>query len=66
MSLPAQDIAWGQFDQGVERLRGLRIGLLLDAGCGLPVEPEVRAAVEQAARWLEQAGAHRRAHAAPS
>ena len=58
MALPAQDIAWGQFDQGVGHLRGLRIGLLLDAGCGLPVEPEVRAAVEQAARWLEQAGAH--------
>lgn len=58
MALPAQDIAWGQFDQGVGHLRGLRIGLLLDAGCGLPVEPEVRAAVEQAARWLEQASAH--------
>ncbi|MHB1411298.1 MAG: amidase [Acidovorax defluvii] len=57
MALPAQDIAWGQFDQGVGHLRGLRIGLLLDAGCGLPVQPEVRAAVEQAARWLEQAGA---------
>ena len=35
MALPAQDIAWGQFDQGVGHLRGLRIGLLLDAGCGL-------------------------------
>jgi Asp-tRNA(Asn)/Glu-tRNA(Gln) amidotransferase A subunit family amidase len=58
MALPAQDIAWGQFDQGAEHLRGLRIGLLLEAGCGLAVEPEVRAAVEQAARWLEQAGAH--------
>ena len=58
MALPAQDIAWGQFDQGVGHLRGLRIGLLLDAGCGLPVQPEVRAAVEQAARWLERAGAH--------
>ena len=58
MSLPAQDIAWNQFNQGAERLRGLRIGLLLEAGCGLAVEPEVRAAVEQAARWLEQAGAH--------
>src|SRR6218665_2633370 len=43
MSLPAQDIAWSQFDQGAERLRGLRIGLLLDAGCGLAPEPEVTA-----------------------
>jgi Asp-tRNA(Asn)/Glu-tRNA(Gln) amidotransferase A subunit family amidase len=44
MSLPYQAIAWGEYDQSVQRLRGLRIGLLLDAGCGLPVEPEVRAA----------------------
>ena len=57
MSLPAQDIAWSAFDQGVQRLRGLRLGLLLDAGCGLPVEAEVRAAVEHAARLFEQAGA---------
>ena len=45
MSLPYQPIAWGEYDQGVQRLRGLRLGLLLDAGCGLPVEDEVRAAV---------------------
>ena len=57
MSLPCQDIAWDNFDCGVERLRGLRIGLLLDAGCGLAVEPEVRAAIEQAARVFEAAGA---------
>jgi len=58
MSLPWQDIAWSQFDAGTEALRGLRIGLLLDAGCGLQVEPEVRAAVERAAALLAQAGAH--------
>ena len=57
MGLPYQAIAWDQFDRGAERLRGLRIGLLLDAGCGLPVEPEVRAAIEAAARLFEQAGA---------
>ena len=57
MALPAQDIAWGQFDQGVGHLRGLRIGLLLEAGCGLGVEPEVKAAVEHAARLMEAAGA---------
>ncbi len=57
MSLPYQTIAWGEYDQGVQRLRGLRLGLLLDAGCGLPVEAEVRAAVEHAARLFEQAGA---------
>ena len=57
MSLPYQAIAWDQFDRGSDRLRGLRIGLLLDAGCGLPVEPEVRAAILAAARLFEQAGA---------
>ena len=57
MSLPYQPIAWGEYDQGMQRLRGLRLGLLLDAGCGLPVEDEVRAAVEHAARVFEQAGA---------
>ncbi|MBX3588885.1 MAG: amidase [Ramlibacter sp.] len=57
MSLPWQDIAWHDFDQGTDKLRGLRIGLLLEAGCGLAVEPEVRAAVVQAARLFERAGA---------
>jgi aspartyl-tRNA(Asn)/glutamyl-tRNA(Gln) amidotransferase subunit A len=57
MSLPAQDIAWASFDAGVEKLRGLRIGLLLEAGCGLAVEPEVRAAIERAALMFERAGA---------
>jgi aspartyl-tRNA(Asn)/glutamyl-tRNA(Gln) amidotransferase subunit A len=31
-------------------LRGLRFGLLMDAGCGLPVDAETAAAVETAAR----------------
>ncbi len=57
MSLPYQTIAWDQFDQGVDFVRGLKIGLLLDAGCGLPVEPEVRAAIERAAQIFERAGA---------
>jgi aspartyl-tRNA(Asn)/glutamyl-tRNA(Gln) amidotransferase subunit A len=57
MSLPPQPIPWEQFDLGAEKLKGLRIGLLLDAGCGLAVDPEVRAAVEDAARRFERAGA---------
>jgi aspartyl-tRNA(Asn)/glutamyl-tRNA(Gln) amidotransferase subunit A len=57
MSLPAQDIAWASFDVGAEHLHGLRIGLLLDAGCGLAVDAEIRAAVEEAARQFERAGA---------
>jgi len=39
-------------------VRGLKLGLLLDAGWGLPVEPEVAAAAQAAARCFEQAGAH--------
>jgi aspartyl-tRNA(Asn)/glutamyl-tRNA(Gln) amidotransferase subunit A len=54
MNLPPQDIAWTQLERDV---RGLKIGLLMDAGWGLPAEPEVRAAVEAAARAFEAAGA---------
>ena len=38
-------------------LKGLRIGLMLEAGCGAPPTPQVRAAVERAARDFEAAGA---------
>jgi aspartyl-tRNA(Asn)/glutamyl-tRNA(Gln) amidotransferase subunit A len=54
MSLPYQDIDWLSLDREV---KGLRIGLLMDAGWGLVVEPEVRAAVEAAAAAFEAAGA---------
>jgi aspartyl-tRNA(Asn)/glutamyl-tRNA(Gln) amidotransferase subunit A len=57
MSLPHQEIDWATFDQGAGKLKGLRVGLLLEAGCGLAVEAEVRVAVENAARLFEQAGA---------
>ncbi|MFM8610513.1 MAG: amidase [Burkholderiaceae bacterium] len=63
MSLPAQDIAWSDLTlddapaRSVASLKGLRIGLLLEAGCGLPVDAEVRAAVQRAARVFEAAGA---------
>jgi aspartyl-tRNA(Asn)/glutamyl-tRNA(Gln) amidotransferase subunit A len=36
---------------------GMRVGLLLDAGCGIPVDPEVRRVVEGAAKQLAAAGA---------
>jgi aspartyl-tRNA(Asn)/glutamyl-tRNA(Gln) amidotransferase subunit A len=57
MSLPPQEIDWDAFDAAADHLRGLRIGLLLDAGCGLAVDPEIRQAVEHAARLFERAGA---------
>ena len=58
MSVAYQALAWDEFDQGTKLLRGLKIGLLLDAGCGMAVQPEVRAAIEHAAQLFERAGAH--------
>jgi Asp-tRNA(Asn)/Glu-tRNA(Gln) amidotransferase A subunit family amidase len=54
MSLPHQVIAWDDIERDV---KGLRIGLQLDAGWGLPVEPAVRQAVQAAAHALEADGA---------
>ncbi|WP_377296746.1 amidase [Rhizobium sp. SGZ-381] len=53
-SLPPNDLDWLDFDVDV---RGLKIGLMLDAGTGLAAEQEVQDAVVAAARLLEQAGA---------
>ena len=39
-------------------LKGLKLGLLLEAGAALPPTPEVKAAIERAARDFEAAGAH--------
>ena len=54
MSLPPAAIDWTHLQRGV---RGLRIGLLMDAGWGLSVEPETAAAVRAAAHAFEAAGA---------
>src|SRR5215467_4035506 len=54
MSLPHQPIAWQDLELDV---KGLKLGLLLEAGLGLPVEPEVAAAVTEAAKRFEAAGA---------
>jgi len=54
MSLPYQAIEWTALERDV---RGLKFGLQMEAGWGLPVDPEVRAAVEAAARDFERAGA---------
>ena len=54
MSLPYQAIDW----QDLERdLRGLKVGLLMDAGWGLPLDPEVRASIEAAAALFAAEGA---------
>ena len=54
MSLPPADIDWSA---GPLEPKGLKIGLHLDAGSGLPVEAETKAAVEAAARLFALAGA---------
>jgi Asp-tRNA(Asn)/Glu-tRNA(Gln) amidotransferase A subunit family amidase len=54
MSLPPQDIAWTALDRP---LKGLRIGLLLDGGWGLPLEPQIAQAVQAAAQLFEREGA---------
>jgi Asp-tRNA(Asn)/Glu-tRNA(Gln) amidotransferase A subunit family amidase len=53
-SLPFQALDW---DAPAREPRGLRVGLWIDAGWGLPVAPEVAAVVEAAARTFERAGA---------
>lgn len=57
MNLPPQRIDWAATWKKPKPLRGLRIGLLLDAGCGLPVAPPIRSAIEDAARRFEAEGA---------
>lgn len=54
MSLPYQPISWLEL---ARPLRGLKIGLMMDAGWGLPVDPEVADAVQGAAKAFEAAGA---------
>jgi aspartyl-tRNA(Asn)/glutamyl-tRNA(Gln) amidotransferase subunit A len=64
LSLPdVRDYAsleYEQLDWTVEPalLKGLRVGLMMEAGCGVAPTPEVSAAVERAARDFEAAGAH--------
>lgn len=57
MSLPFEAIAWDDWDTPLSHLDGVHIGLLLDAGCGLPVDTQVQSAVLRAAHLFEGAGA---------
>jgi Asp-tRNA(Asn)/Glu-tRNA(Gln) amidotransferase A subunit family amidase len=54
MSLPPAEL---DFTNLTLDLKGLRIGHLQEAGAGLPVDPEVAAAVADAARLFAEAGA---------
>jgi aspartyl-tRNA(Asn)/glutamyl-tRNA(Gln) amidotransferase subunit A len=54
MSLPPADLPWLDLDREV---KGLKIGVMMEAGVGLPLDPETRAAVERAAKLFAEAGA---------
>ncbi|ATN35726.1 amidase [Rhizobium sp. ACO-34A] len=53
-SLPPNDFDW--MDHEID-VRGMKIGVMLDAGCGLAVDMEIRDAVLAAAKRFEDAGA---------
>ena len=53
--LPPAELPWLALDDA--DVRGLRVGLMMEAGCGSAAEPEVAAAVTAAARLFEQGGA---------
>jgi aspartyl-tRNA(Asn)/glutamyl-tRNA(Gln) amidotransferase subunit A len=56
MNLPPEDVPWHELDLSVA-LRELRIGLLLDVGVGMSLDPEVEGAIYRAARRFEKEGA---------
>jgi Asp-tRNA(Asn)/Glu-tRNA(Gln) amidotransferase A subunit family amidase len=55
MNLPPENIDWSNLSGFSPK--GLRIGLMLDLGFGLPLDPEVRAVAVAAAKAFEAAGA---------
>lgn len=54
MSLPFQDVPWLDLDVS---LKGLKLGVMMEAGVGLTLDPEIRACVEAAAEAFRAAGA---------
>lgn len=54
MRLPPEVIDWHNLNVDI---RGLRLGVMMEAGCGLPLDNEIRHHVEQAAKQLEAVGA---------
>ena len=55
--LPYQALPWLDTEPLDKAVKGKRIGLQLDAGWGLPVDADICAAVQDAARRFEAAGA---------
>jgi Asp-tRNA(Asn)/Glu-tRNA(Gln) amidotransferase A subunit family amidase len=55
MSLPYEERDWAGLLGG--EIRGVKLGLMLDIGAGMPPRPAVRNAIERAAKTFEAAGA---------
>ncbi len=53
-SVEYQELEW---DVPPAEVKGMKIGLMMDAGCGIEAEPEVKAAVLAAAKRFEDQGA---------
>ena len=56
-ALPPSDLPWDDIGPSTPDVGGLRVGLMLDAGCGMPVDPEVAEAVAHAAQAFAEGGA---------
>jgi aspartyl-tRNA(Asn)/glutamyl-tRNA(Gln) amidotransferase subunit A len=56
-ALAPTDLPWTDVGRASLDVRGLRIGVLLEAGCGMAVDPEVTRVVTDAARLFQDAGA---------
>ncbi|MGO4392314.1 amidase [Variovorax sp. M-6] len=55
--LPPAAIDWMAFEVDPSFLAGKRVALQMDAGCGLPLDPQIAEAVRRAAKRIEAAGA---------
>jgi len=53
-SLPPNEIDWSALEIN---LKGLRIGLMMEIGAGMALDPEIAAAITKAAKLFEAAGA---------
>jgi aspartyl-tRNA(Asn)/glutamyl-tRNA(Gln) amidotransferase subunit A len=56
-ALPPENLPWGEVGLASLDVQGLRVGLQLDSGCGLPVDPQIARIVAKAAQTFEAAGA---------
>ena len=57
MNLPPQDLDWENLEMRVAGAGGIRIAMTTDAGAGMPTDPEVARAVQDAATTLSDVGA---------